>query len=55
MTTKNYIKLDSFNKALGKIPEDSTMEVDQFDATSMDISLVDFQQTNDENLSVHQR
>lgn len=54
-TKKIYIKLDSFNKVLGKIPEDSTMDVDHFDATSMDISSVDFQQTNDENLSVHQR
>lgn len=31
------------------------MDVDQFDTTSMDIPAVDFQQSTDDNLSVHQR
>lgn len=48
-------KLASLNNTLEKIPEVSTMEVDQFDATSMDISSVDFQQPNDENVPVPQR
>lgn len=48
-------KLDSFRDTLGKIPEDSAMEVDQFDSSSLDISSVDFQQANDDDLSVHQR
>lgn len=48
-------KLDLFSDTLGKIPEDSAMEVDQFDSSSLDISSVDFQQANDDNLSMHQR
>lgn len=31
------------------------MDVDQFDTTSLDIPAVDFQQSTDDNLSVHQR
>lgn len=54
-TGKNSNKLDLLGDTLGKIPEDSAMEVDQFDSSSLDISSVDFQQAHDDNLSVHQR
>lgn len=48
-----YTKLDSFSDTSNR--DDTEMEVDQFDSSSLDISSVDFQQANDDNLSVHQR
>lgn len=55
MRRENSNKLDPFIDTLRSIAEDSAMEVDQFDTTSLDISSVDFQQTSDDSVSVHQR